>query len=205
MGKPHQKGPRDWPQMRMGKKSLLVRKEDPANMIRIGEAERAMPELGLVVIKLSNNVVPYFTAGIYGGGTRRMAAVHEVFGKFNEDVFCTLLFDDPAAVDKVKKGDAFRADKFKCLDFERVKGASQVTEKMGLKKQPPRAGAPEIVRKRGSNYRTNAENERVNAYKLQKIKETRQDARHMKKEFLQKTIEKRGRTVNINRRVTFTD
>ncbi|OAG31201.1 H/ACA ribonucleoprotein complex subunit 1 [Nematocida displodere] len=196
-------GPRDWAQMRQGKREV---REDPTNFIKIGTALHPVKNTDLIVIKLSEGVVPYFSAGIYGEGNRRIASVHEVFGKFDDNVFCSIRIEDKLQASAFPTGAVFRADKFKCLDFDRVKGASKVATPTSAPRQP-RAGAPAINRARSSKFRTHTANDKVRRYAESQISQNKRDARNPnnRAQMVNRTIEKKGSYVKINRRTTFTD
>ncbi|KAI5186564.1 H/ACA ribonucleoprotein complex subunit 1 [Nematocida homosporus] len=193
---------RDWPQNRIGKRE---RPEDTANLIKIGESSHPVKNTDLLVIRLNQAVVPYFSAGIYAGGSRRIASVHEVFGKFNDDVYCSIRLENGQSPSDFPVGSEFRADKFKCLTFDRVKGAGQVSGvSVGTNKNVPK---PEINRQRSSKYRTNVQNERIRKYAEGKVRENNRIARtpEGKRDNYRRTVEKRGAFVQMNKRVKFTD
>lgn len=199
--KANAKTPRDWPQMRMGKRD---RKEEIGNLIKIGEAVYAIEDSDLLVIKLTEYVVPYFNAGIYAEGNKKVASVDEIFGKFDDDVFCSIKLDSKLSPKSFLSGAVFKADKFRCLGFERVKGASQVSGVQNSERK--NKALPETIkRNRSSKFRTNTQNEKIKAYANERIKENNRDARHNKKEFLKKTVEKRGSFVKMHKRVKYTD
>ncbi|EHY65010.1 H/ACA ribonucleoprotein complex subunit 1 [Nematocida ausubeli] len=196
------KGQRDFPQMRFGKRE---NKEDPANFIKIGEYSHPVKNTNMIVIRLTENIVPYFNAGIYGEGERKIADIHEIFGKFDDHVYASITIDGKLDISKYQPGSIFRADKFRCLSFDRVKGANTHTPKNAAPKKA--ANLPQqFNRGRSSKYRTNAQNEKVRQYADSQIRQNQRDSRDPKKrnEFLKKTIEKRGSEIKMNRRTTFT-
>ncbi|KAI5171513.1 H/ACA ribonucleoprotein complex subunit 1 [Nematocida sp. LUAm3] len=190
---------RDRPHMRMGKREPI---ESEQNLIKIGEASHPIKDSLLLVIKLTENTIPYFSAGIYGEGNRRIASVHEIFGKLDEEAYCCIKIEDRLSPESFAKGSIFRADRFKCLTFERVKGASQVSgiqEKKNSKVPQPFKKGP------SSKYRTNAQNQRVAEYAKNDVRKNMKEYKHRKTEFISKTMEKRKNHFNKKSRITFTD
>lgn len=196
------KNPRDWPQMRMGKRES---KEDIGNLIKIGEAMYPIQDSDLLVIKLTEHIVPYFSAGIYTEGNKKIASVNEIFGKFDDNVFCSIKIESKLSSKSFLPGAVFKADKFRCLGFEKVKGASQVPGTKNPEKTNKFLPVDPIKRSRSSKYRTNAQNERIKKYAEEKIRENNREFRNKKKEFLKKTVEKRGDYVKMNKKVKYTD
>lgn len=193
---------RDRPQMRFGKRE---NREDPANLIKLGEFSHKVSQTNIIVIRLTENIVPYFNAGIYGEGDRKIAEIHEIFGKFDEHVYASILLDEKIKSSAYDEESIFRADKFRCLSFDRVKGASQVQTETPIKKA---TNLPEqFNRGRSSKYRTNAQNQKVREYAESQVKQNMRDSRDKgkRREFERKTMEKRGPNVKIHRRATFTD
>ncbi|KAI5165863.1 H/ACA ribonucleoprotein complex subunit 1 [Nematocida sp. AWRm78] len=194
--------PRDWPQMRFGKRE---NKEDPANFIKLGEFSHTIKNTNMIVIKLTEDIIPYFNAGIYGEGDRKIADIHEIFGKFDKHVYASIVIDGKLDISNYKAGSVFRADKFKCLSFDRVKGANTHTPKAAAPKKSTNL-PQQFNRGRSSKFRTNAQNDRVRQYAESQIKQNKRDARDPRKreEFARKTFEKRGGEVQRNKRTTFT-
>ncbi|KAH9386980.1 H/ACA ribonucleoprotein complex subunit 1 [Nematocida major] len=189
---------RDWPQMKFGKRES---RESPENLVKIGTFSHAVKNTNMLVIRLSEGVIPFFNAGVYGEGERKVADIHEIFGKFNDHVYASIVLDGKLSPSAYGEGSVFRADKFRCLSFDRVKGASQVQEVKKAASLPK-----QFVRGRGSNFRTNAHNERAKHHADAQIRQTRmesRDSREKRKEFARKTVEKRGSALNLQKRKTF--
>ncbi|KAI5192951.1 H/ACA ribonucleoprotein complex subunit 1 [Nematocida minor] len=200
--KPNSKTPRDFPQMRHGKRE---NREDPANFIKLGEFSHPVKNTNMIVIKLTESVIPYFNAGVYGEGDRKIADIHEIFGKFNDHVYASIAIDSKLDASTYNAQSLFRADKFKCLSFDRVKGASQMA-KEGVEPKKAKNLPQQFNRGSSSKFRTNAQNERVKQYATSQINMNRRDSRDKGKreEFMRKTIEKRGPSVKIHKKKTFT-
>lgn len=200
--KKQNKTPRDFPQMRFGKRES---KEDPVNFVKIGKYSHPVKNTNMIVIRLTENAVPYFNAGIYGEGNRKIADIHEIFGKFDDHVYASIALDGKLDPSAYTKESIFRADKFRCLSFDRVKGASQINQ--GEKEVKKAKNLPQqINRGRGSNFRTKSHNERVSKYAGTQVSQNRRDGRDKAKreEFTRKTIEKRGPEIKIHKKKTFT-
>lgn len=193
----NQKAPRDWPQMRFGKRDMPEKKE---NLIKIGEYAHAVEGTQLVVVKLTEAVIPYFSAGIFREGGEKAASVHEVFGKLATGAYCSIKLEGAQAGAGLKAGSEFFADKFKCLSFERVGGAEKAGSGTARNPHIPQG----VNRQRSSKYRTRAENVRVLEHAETQVAENRRQYREHRQRFEKKTVEKRGSTV-MPKRVTFTD
>lgn len=192
------KSPRSHPQMRIGKREVPER---PENLIKIGEARHTIKGTNMLVIELTENVVPYFTASIYGEGNRAIAGVHEIYGKLEGSAFCCLRIDEKLSAGSFAPGTVFKADKFRCLTYDRVKGASRLPS-LPTNPAVPR---PEVKRARSTKYRSVSENAKVVKYAEEQNMQLRRDFRRNKNYFLKKTSEKRGDYVKIGRKVTYTD
>lgn len=194
---------RDHPQMRFGKRE---NKEDPANLVKIGEYSHPIKNTNMIVIRLTENAVPYFNAGIYGEGNRKIADIHEIFGKFDDHVYASIAIDSKLDGSKYNKDSLFRADKFRCLSFDRVKGASQINKDGKDVKKAKNLPKQPVNRGRSSKFRTKAQNEKISKYAESQIIQNRRDARDKGKrdEFLRKTEEKRGKEVKMHKKKTFT-
>jgi len=196
----NRKSPRDWPQMRFGKRDMPERQE---NLIEIGKFSHFIKNTPLVVVKLTEKAIPYFTAIIFNEEGAKIASVHEVFGKLDADVFCSIKLEDRKQLQKIDKDTRFKADKFKCLSFEKVAGASRADESVRTQRNK-NLPQPGVKRQRSTKYRTRAENERVVEYAGKEVLKNVREFRDNKKKYLKQTAERKGTTTNI-RRITFTE
>lgn len=152
-----------------GDRKKQERRDDTSQLVGLGAFHHAVKDTDLVVIKLSNGIIPHFSAGIYAGGTRRVASVDEIFGKFDDEVFMSIKMDPGMKQGSFKKGDTFCADAKRCLEFEKIKGASKM-ERAEEEKPRKRAALPHPhdpsrpKHGRSSKFRTHAANSRIKAY-----------------------------------------
>ncbi|KAI5180260.1 H/ACA ribonucleoprotein complex subunit 1 [Nematocida sp. AWRm80] len=206
VAKPWQKQQqKTWPQARFGKRET---RETPENFIKIGEVAHPVQNTNLLVVKLTEEVVPYFNASIYGEGNKKIADVHEVFGQMNDYAFCSIKLDEKLNTDSYPAGSIIRADKFRCIDFDRVKGASKLaTADPEGKKKPSKTGKDGYKKGTSNKYKTVTQFKKSQAYNAERNREIHRDLRDPKKrqEMFKKTVALRGDTIKIHRKIKFTD
>ncbi|KAI5190628.1 H/ACA ribonucleoprotein complex subunit 1 [Nematocida sp. AWRm77] len=190
--------PRAFPQMRIGRREMPDR---PENLIKIGEASHTIQNTNMLVIKLTENIVPYFSAGIYGEGNRVVGGVHEVYGKLDGNAYCCLRIEEKLSASSFAPGSIFKADKFKCLTYDRINGASKIPSVRTNSAVPK----PEIRHQKSTKYRTKTQQARVIQYAEKQIARDRRDFRENKNYFLKKTVEKRGDHMKLYRKVQYTE